>query len=97
MPRPRYENLDADKKQRLLDAARREFARHGYELASLNSILDDAGFSKGSFYYHFDDKADLALPLIAAEAKTAYEPLAHVKLPATADEFWAELRRISLH
>jgi AcrR family transcriptional regulator len=96
MPRPRYENLDGDKKQRLTDAARREFARHGYELASINTILDEAGFSKGSFYYHFDDKADLAITLIAEDAEEAAKPMRDLKMPNTAEQFWAELKRISM-
>src|SRR5882672_8847102 len=95
MPRPRFDHLDADKKQRLLDAGRREFARHGYELASINTILDEADFSKGSFYYHFDDKADLALTLISEEAHHAWAHLADLAQPQTPAEFWTELRRMS--
>jgi AcrR family transcriptional regulator len=60
MPRPRYENIDPLKKSKLLEAAMKEFAANGYELASINRILDAAELSKGSFYYYFDDKLDLA-------------------------------------
>ncbi|MGV3622304.1 MAG: TetR/AcrR family transcriptional regulator [Archangium sp.] len=95
MPRPRYENLEADKKQRLMHAAMTEFGRHGYELASMNRILDEAGFSKGSFYYYFDDKLDLA----AATLLHAGTPLMHlgeIGNPTSIQEFWDELRRVSL-
>lgn len=95
VPRPRFDNLEPRKKQRLLDAARREFARHAYEHASINTILDDAGFSKGSFYYHFDDKADLALLLLMEDMERARAPLNDLKLPTTADEFWVEMHRVS--
>lgn len=94
MPRPRYENLEADKKQRLLDAATREFGRHGYELASINRILDEAGFSKGSFYYYFDDKLDLAATTML-HAGGPLMRLGDIHMPATIAEFWVELRRIS--
>jgi AcrR family transcriptional regulator len=95
MPRARFDNLEPAKQQRLLDAARREFARHGYEHASINTILDDAGFSKGSFYYHFDDKADLALTLLTLDIELARTPFVDLAMPNTPDEFWAELHRLS--
>lgn len=95
MPRPRYENVDAEKKQKLLAAAVKEFGAHGFEHASINTILDEAGFSKGSFYYYFDDKADLAATVFLEIGK----PMLRLSDPnpvSTAAEFWAELRRLSI-
>ena len=59
MPRPRFQKLPADKRQRILEAAALEFASRGFEHASLNRIITAAGISKGAAYYYFDDKADL--------------------------------------
>ena len=42
----------AENAARLLAAAIQEFGTHGYELASINRILDAAGLSKSSFYYY---------------------------------------------
>jgi AcrR family transcriptional regulator len=95
MPRARYEKVDSEKKKKLLEAATAEFAAHGYELASINQILETAGFSKGSFYYYFDDKADLASTVFIAVAG----PIASFvdfRRPSTAEEFWSELRRTSI-
>jgi AcrR family transcriptional regulator len=95
MPRARYEKVDSEKKKKLLEAATAEFAAHGYELASINQILETAGFSKGSFYYYFDDKADLASTVFLAVAG----PIASFvdfRRPSTAEEFWSELRRTSI-
>ena len=50
--------------EKLFQAALEEFVAHGYEQASLNSILDKAGMSKGQFYYHFKNKEGLYLALI---------------------------------
>ncbi len=97
MPRPRYENLDPEKKKKLLDAATLEFAAHGFELASINTILDNAELSKGSFYYYFDDKADLALTLVAEITEESIVHLRQMQLPTTPDAFWVELRRMSVH
>lgn len=48
----------------MIDAALREFSEKGYENASLNTILKEAGISKGTFYYHFANKEDLYFYLI---------------------------------
>ncbi len=53
-----------ERKQQLLNAALAEFSQKSYEEASINRIINDAGISKGTFYYHFKDKADLYLYLI---------------------------------
>ena len=59
MPRPRFEKLPVEKQEQILEAAAKEFTAHGYDGASLNRILEEAGISKGAAYYYFDDKADL--------------------------------------
>jgi AcrR family transcriptional regulator len=50
----------------LLAAARRVFLGRGYGAASLDSIAEAAGFSKGVIYSQFDSKADLFLALLEA-------------------------------
>ena len=59
MARPRFANLDVDTRYRILETAAVEFAARGYEGVSLNQLIERLGMSKGSFYYYFDDKADL--------------------------------------
>jgi len=54
-----------EKRQELIDAAIKEFGEKGYENASLNNILKEARISKGTFYYHFDNKEDLYMYLIS--------------------------------
>jgi AcrR family transcriptional regulator len=88
MPRPRFQRADAEKSEALLDAATFEFASHGYEDASINRILLAAGFSKGSFYYYFDDKADLAIAVLERWAKRYNVIWDEVPLPSTPEEFW---------
>lgn len=91
MPRPRFERLTATKRLRILEAAARQFAAHGFEDASLNQILQDASISKGAAYYYFDDKADLFATTVAtyaAELLTITEvPLSEM----TVDNFWSLL------
>src|SRR5271168_2833644 len=41
-------------RERLLQAASREIYRAGFQSASLDTILDSAGVTKGALYHHFD-------------------------------------------
>jgi len=59
VPRPRFSKLPLNRRVAILESAGREFAVHGYDGASINHILSQAGLSKGAAYYYFDDKADL--------------------------------------
>lgn len=59
MARPRFQNLDEATRRRILETAAAEFAANGFDGTSLNRLIEDLGISKGSFYYYFDDKADL--------------------------------------
>ncbi|MBI4308590.1 MAG: methyltransferase domain-containing protein [Chloroflexi bacterium] len=51
---------------KLLDAASRVFARDGYEAATVDDIVKDAGYSKGAFYVHFQTKEEVFLALLDA-------------------------------
>lgn len=42
-----------------------EFSKMPFQFASLNEIIKQGNFNKGSFYYRFDDKYDLYLALIS--------------------------------
>lgn len=64
MPSTTFYNLPAEKRERLLSAARAEFARAPYEEASVNRMIRAAGIPRGSFYMYFADKADLFLHLM---------------------------------
>jgi AcrR family transcriptional regulator len=46
-------------RERLTQAAGAVFARAGYDRATVDEIVREAGFSKGAFYVHFESKEDL--------------------------------------
>ncbi len=50
---------DVQTPARLLSAAKRVFAKRGYEGASLDHVAAAAGMTKGAVYHHFKNKADL--------------------------------------
>lgn len=91
MPRPRFEKLPADKRQRILETAAREFASRGFEHASLNRIITAAGISKGAAYYYFDDKADL-FATVVLQGWQVLIPDTEIDLSLLdADAFWPVL------
>lgn len=48
----------------LIEAAEREIHLHGYQAASLNKIIADAGVTKGALYYHFANKQSLGYAVL---------------------------------
>lgn len=92
MPRPRFDKLPTEKRDQLMQIAAKEFAAFGYEGASLNKILDQAGISKGAAYYYFDDKADLFLTVIRYYSTFVFD---HAQLATlTSDTFWPTIQRM---
>ncbi|MGE5507236.1 MAG: TetR family transcriptional regulator [Chitinophagales bacterium] len=55
---------EAGTRSRLLTAAARVFARHGYAEATLDEVAEEAGLTKGAVYWHFASKSDLYLALL---------------------------------
>ncbi|KPU43880.1 DNA-binding transcriptional repressor AcrR [Oxobacter pfennigii] len=62
-----------ERKTELLEAALDEFITKNFEDASLNAVIKNAGISKGTFYYHFQDKQALYLFLLESSVKTKWE------------------------
>lgn len=55
----KFQKLDEEKKKRIIHAALKEFAKKGYEQASTNRIVKEAGIGKGMLFYYFDTKENL--------------------------------------
>jgi len=54
-------------KERLMEAAMDLMWRNGYGAASVDAICEQAGAKKGSFYYFFKSKSDLAAAALEAD------------------------------
>lgn len=59
MPTNQFLNLEAEKQNRIIQAAIIEFAQNTYVNASTNRIVKACGISKGSLFKYFTDKEDL--------------------------------------
>lgn len=52
-----------DKRERILDAAERVFAQHGFFAARVSEIAREAGVADGTIYLYFKSKDDLLISL----------------------------------
>jgi AcrR family transcriptional regulator len=77
----------AETRQRLLRAAAKVFARHGFDGASLDQVAEEAGYTKGAVYSNFASKDELFTALIEAHCQDSLEQTRRMlESPGTADE-----------
>ena len=96
MARNRFENLEPEKRESILQAAGEEFAEKGFEAASINRIIQNSGMSKGSVYYYFEDKADLFATTLEHSIQRIMEEIGWFSLEVLGpDEFWDALLELT--
>ncbi len=65
-----------DKRERILAAAERVFARHGFFAAKVSEIAKDAGVADGTIYLYFKNKDDLLISLFESRMRQVNATLA---------------------
>ena len=78
--RARSEGAIASRRSQILNAARKCFARAGFERTTLNGIAREAGMAKANIYRYFTTREEIFLTLFLEEMR------------AWADDFAAALR-----
>lgn len=73
------------RRSEILDWAQRVFLSRGYENASLNEVIAEAGLSKGAFYHYYSSKEQLLEALSGRFAHGAYEAVRGVLQDASLD------------
>ncbi|MEW6593832.1 MAG: TetR/AcrR family transcriptional regulator [Thermodesulfobacteriota bacterium] len=91
-----FTNLPPDKQQRVTAAAIGEFAANGYQRASLNTIVRQAGIAKGSIYQYFANKEALFLHVFEAFALFIKREVKAQVGKETAADFFAHVRGVLL-
>ncbi len=93
MPKVSQDHLDARRAQ-ILEGARRAFAQHGYQGATVARLEEEIGLSRGAIFHYFDSKLDLLVEL-AVEDSVRYVSLltdegvdAALRAIAAADRNW---------
>ena len=62
MPKVSQEHLDLRRAQ-ILEGARRAFAQHGYDGATVTRLEAETGLSRGAIFHYFADKKELLVTL----------------------------------
>jgi TetR/AcrR family transcriptional regulator, transcriptional repressor of aconitase len=62
--------MDARRRE-ILDGARRAFAKHGYEGATVEKLEQEIGLSRGAIFHHFPSKFDLFFALAQEDQQQA--------------------------
>ncbi|MBV8473129.1 MAG: TetR/AcrR family transcriptional regulator [Hyphomicrobiales bacterium] len=66
----------ASTRERILEAAERLFAEHGFDSVSMPGIAEASGITAGAIYKHFDGKADLFFEVVRRVVQSAPTPVA---------------------
>ncbi len=72
---PRTPQNGGDKRERILDAAERVFARSGFYNARVADIARDAGVADGTIYLYFKNKDDVLISLFESRMERVNELL----------------------
>lgn len=91
---PAFMKLDLDKQKNIIEAAMREFAENGYEKASTNRIVKEAGIGKGTLFYYFKNKEDLYHYVLNACLDNVFDELL-AKVDTTETDFIERLKQIA--
>ena len=65
LPTETFFNLPKEKKNKIIEAIKKEFARVPFEEVSINKVIQDANISRGSFYMYFQDKKDMLIYILS--------------------------------
>lgn len=64
MPKETFLKLSKEKQQRIINSAKKEFARVPIQDVSIKNIVEDAEIARGSFYQYFENKEDLLIYIL---------------------------------
>ena len=64
MPKETFLKLPNEKQQKVINAAKKEFARVPIENVSIKNIVEEADIARGSFYQYFESKEDLLIYIL---------------------------------
>lgn len=87
-------SLKPEKRERIINAALKEFAKNGYDKASTNEMVKESGISKGSLFNYFNSKKELYLFLLDYVVKVIEQMYDEVDWNET--DFFKRMRQFGL-
>lgn len=81
----------AETRKKLIEVARRAFAKYGYADTSMDKLTAEAGLTRGALYHHFGDKRGLFAAVVdQIDSQMAEYAQQHLEQP---DDLWEGLLR----
>ena len=77
---------------RILAAARRSFADHGYEATTNRTLAAEIGITPGAIYHYFDSKLDIYRAVLEQVQQQVYDSFEAAE--ASADDFLGKLQAV---
>ncbi|MGH4140553.1 TetR/AcrR family transcriptional regulator [Clostridium sp.] len=90
----KFLNLKPEKQERILQAVIKEFADKGFDKASTNDIVKEAGISKGILFHYFQNKKTLFLFVFDYCVKICMDEF-NEKVDEKENDIFGKLRQIS--
>lgn len=91
----KFYQLPQEKRERMIEAGYRVFAKNEYKRASMSAIADAAGISKSLLFYYFTNKKELYLFLVSNALFLTQEAARQYRVLETNDFFemlWRNLK-----
>ena len=82
----------AETRAKIVDAARRSFADHGYEATTNRMLAAEIGITPGAIYHYFDSKLDIYRAVLEEVQQRVYDGFEVAE--ASEDSFLGKLRAI---
>lgn len=98
MPKDTFFNLPNEKRDRIIRTAIKEFSKMHYMKVTIDSIVNGARISKGSFYQYFEDKDDIykyVVNQIGDKKKQALDDMKGKKEQLQFKEYVIELLKVA--
>jgi TetR/AcrR family transcriptional regulator len=89
-----FERLPEEKRHRITGAALEEFAALGYRAASMNSVVERAGISKGALFKYFGSKEGLFGYVYRLALGKVKEYLRRVRDGSVGEPFFTRLEKV---
>lgn len=86
-------NLPEEKKNRILETAIQEFSEKGYGRASINTMVNRLGISKGSIFQYFTNKRSLFFYVFEYAVALVKRTLVQVKEDTEDEEVFERIRK----
>jgi len=90
----KFLNLKKEKQEKILEATISEFADKGFDKASTNEIVKEAGISKGILFHYFQNKKKLFLFVFDYSVELCMDEF-YKKVDSDERDFFKKLRQIS--